>query len=303
MSCLLLASSQGVSSSVQLVKGLSWSFFKKTCSEVESIIKEHLKKVFQDDISQLQGSYVSISTTALFSKQDAPPNPNLRRTTLKIINDLRNLMEKKCGRRVVSFADIATIAARDSIFLSGGPKYEVPLGRRDKLAFASVNETTENLPSPTQNASQILAALTKKSFDTIDVVALSRAHSIGLGHCGAFTKRLYPTPNSTMDKNFTCDLKGVCPATNSTNTIILDIRSPNRFDNKYFVNLVNRQSLFTSDQDLYEDPTTWDIVTSFAKDLELFFQKFVLTMTKMGQLAVLTMTKGEIRAHYSVRNS
>ncbi|KAF8038346.1 hypothetical protein BT93_B1010 [Corymbia citriodora subsp. variegata] len=298
ISSLLLASSQGVSSSVQLVKGLSWSFYEKTCPEAESIVREHLKKVFQDDIGQaagllrlhfhdcfVQGYDASVlldGSASEPSEQDAPPNRNLRRTALKIINDLRDLVERS---------------------VSGGPEYEVPLGRRDGLASASINEVTENLPSPAQSASQILAALAKKSFDATNVVALSGAHNIRLGHCGAFTDRLYPTPDPAMDKNFARDLKGVCPTTNSTNTRALDIRLPNRFDNRYFVNLVNRQGLFTSDQDLYEDPTTRDIVTSFAKDLELFFQKFVLAMTKMGQLGVLTGTEGEIRAHCSVRNS
>ncbi|XP_039158934.1 peroxidase 12-like [Eucalyptus grandis] len=315
---VLYGSQVGISNSLQLVKGLSWSFYEKTCPEAESIIREHLKQVFQEDIGQaagllrlhfhdcfVQGCDASVlldGSASEPSEQDAPPNRSLRRAALQIIDDLRGLVEKKCGR-VVSCADIAAVAARDSIFLSGGPEYDVPLGRRDGLTSASINETKDNLPSPAHRASQILAALAKKSFDATDVVALSGAHTIGLGHCGAFTDRLYPTPDPTMEKSFARDLKGVCPTTNSTNTTVLDIRSPNRFDNRYFVDLVNRQGLFTSDQDLYEDPTTRDIVTSFAEDLELFFERFVLAMTKMGQLGVLTGTKGEIRARCSVRNS
>ncbi|KAK3410605.1 hypothetical protein EUGRSUZ_J02563 [Eucalyptus grandis] len=174
-------------------------------------------------------------------------------------HDLCDLVEKKCCR-VVSCADIATIAAHDSIFLSGRPEYDVPLGRRDELASASVNETTKNLPSPAQSASQILAALAKKSFDATNVVTLSGAHTIGLGHCGSFTDRLYPTPDPAMEKSFARAYQ-------------------------------------------YEDPTTRDIVTSFAKDLELFFERFVLAMTKMGQLGLLTGTKGEIQARCSARNS
>lgn len=106
-----------------------------------------------------------------------------------------------------------------------------------------------------------------------------------------------------MDKTFAKNLKLTCPTANTTNTTVLDIRSPNTFDNKYFVDLMNRQGLFTSDQDLYTDEKTKDIVTSFAVDQELFFEKFVLAMTKMGQLSLLTGTQGEIRANCSVRNS
>lgn len=75
------------------------------------------------------------------------------------------------------------------------------------------------------------------------------------------------------------------------------------FDNKYYVDLMNRQGLFTSDQDLYTDSRTRAIVTSFAVNQTLFFEKFVIGMLKMGQLNVLTGTQGEIRANCSMRNS
>ncbi|KAJ0939908.1 putative peroxidase [Helianthus annuus] len=82
----------------------------------------------------------------------------------------------------------------------------------------------------------------------------------------------------------------------------LDIYSPIKFDNKYFVDLMNRQGLFTSDQDLYTHKVTKPIVESFAHDEKLFFEAFVKAMIKMGQMEVLTGGKGEIRAHCSIRN-
>nr|POE78988.1 peroxidase 12 [Quercus suber] len=66
---------------------------------------------------------------------------------------------------------------------------------------------------------------------------------------------------------------------------------------------MNREGLFTSDQDLYTDSRTKGIVESFALDEELFFEQFAKSMIKMGQLSVLTGKKGEIRADCSVRNS
>lgn len=106
-----------------------------------------------------------------------------------------------------------------------------------------------------------------------------------------------------MDQEFADDLKQTCPSLSSNGTTVLDIRTPNKFDNKYYVDLVNRQGLFTSDQDLYTDSRTKDIVSSFAEDESLFFEKFVLAMTKMGQLSVLTGRQGEIRVNCSIRNS
>lgn len=185
---------------------------------------------------------------------------------------------------------------------SGGPHYEVPLGRRDGLTFATRDATLANLPAPTENASAILTSLAIKNFDATDVVALSGAHTIGRSHCSSFSSRLYPTEDPTMDEHFARGLKHTCPP-NSNHTTHQDILTPNLFDNDYYVDLLFRRGLFTSDQDLFTDRRTREIVKSFALDKELFFDKFVVAMTKMGQLSVLAGKHGEIRANCSVRNS
>lgn len=176
------------------------------------------------------------------------------------------------------------------------------MGRRDSLQFATENATLENLPPPTSNTSALLTSLATKKFDATDVVALSGGHTIGIGHCTSFADRLYPQ-DSTMDKTFAKNLKAICPTNTTNSTTVLDIRSPNVFDNKYYVNLMNRQGLFTSDQDLYTDKRTREIVKRFAVNQTLFFEQFVLSMIKMGQLSVLTGTQGEIRKNCSARNS
>lgn len=188
------------------------------------------------------------------------------------------------------------------VMKSGGPDYEVPLGRRDGLNFATRDATLANLPAPTSNASVILSSLATKNLDATDVVALSGGHTIGISHCSSFSGRLYPTEDPTMDQNFAKGLKHTCPP-NSNNTTPQDILTPNLFDNNYYVDLMFRQGLFTSDQDLFTDKRTREIVKSFALDQELFFEKFVVAMTKMGQLSVLAGRHGEIRANCSVRNS
>lgn len=186
---------------------------------------------------------------------------------------------------------------------SGGPDYKVPLGRRDGLSFATQQQTLANLPPPFANASVILSSLATKNFDPTDVVALSGGHTIGISHCSSFTERLYPNLASNMERNFGANLRKTCPTVDSNNTQVLDIRSPNKFDNKYYVDLMNRQGLFTSDQDLYTDKRTRPIVTSFAVNESLFFEKFVAAMIKMSQLSVLTGNQGEIRSDCSIRNS
>ncbi|GMH00763.1 hypothetical protein Nepgr_002602 [Nepenthes gracilis] len=124
-------------------------------------------------------------------------------------------------------------------------------------------------------------------------MALSGAHTIGHSHCFLFLPQLFPTQDPNMDKTFANRLKLTCPTTNSTNTTVID---------KYYVDLMNRQGLFTSDQDLYIDKRTKGVVTSFAVDQALFFDKFVFAMIKMGQLSVLTGTQGEVRNNCSAKN-
>ncbi|KAI4346536.1 hypothetical protein L6164_007425 [Bauhinia variegata] len=316
-SSLLLASTLGASDA-PIVNGLSWSFYESKCPKLKSIIRTQLKKVFKKNIGQAagllrlhfhdcfvqgcDGSVLLDGSASGPSEQDAPPNLSLRAEAFEIINDLRARVHKRCGR-VVSCADITAIAARDAVFLSGGPDYEIPLGRRDGLNFATRNATLANLPAPTSNASVILTSLATKNLDPTDVVSLSGGHTIGISHCTSFANRLYPNQDPVMDKTFAKNLKLTCPTANTDNTTVLDIRSPDKFDNKYYVDLVNRQGLFTSDQDLYSDERTKGIVASFAENQSLFFEKFVNAMLKMGQLSVLTGTQGEIRANCSVRNS
>ncbi|XP_059649675.1 peroxidase 12-like [Cornus florida] len=320
---ILLASqffyvSEADHTSAPVVKGLSWNFHHSSCPKVETIVRKHLRKVFKEDVGLAagllrlhfhdcfvqgcDGSVLLDGSASGPSEKEAPPNLSLRAGAFKVIEDLRELVQKECGR-VVSCADITALAARDAVYLSQGPYYDVPLGRRDSLNFATRNATLANIPPPSSNTSALLTFLATKKLDATDVVALSGGHTIGRSHCTSFTDRLYPNQDPTMDDSLAEDLKGICPTANTTATTVMDIRTPNKFDNKYYIGLVNRQGLFTSDQDLYMDSRTRDIVTSFADDQTLFFDQFALSMIKMGQLSVLTGRKGEVRANCSVRNS
>ncbi|XP_039126435.1 peroxidase 12-like [Dioscorea cayenensis subsp. rotundata] len=300
------------------VSGLSYTFYKSTCPKLESIIRNQLKKDFNSNISLaagllrlhfhdcfVQGCDASVlldGSASGPSEQEAPPNLTLQQAAFKAINDLRALIDAQCGQ-VVSCADVVAIAARDSVALSGGPDYKVPLGRRDSLNFATQNATSASLPPPTSNVSFLITTLNKINLTVTDLVTLSGGHTIGRAHCTSFTNRLYPTQDTNMDKTFANNLKLTCPAANTTNTTVNDIRTPNTFDNKYYVDLMNRQGLFTSDQGLYSDSRTKSLVLKFALNQTQFFEQFALSMVKMGQLSVLTGSQGEIRTNCSARNS
>ncbi|XP_059069225.1 cationic peroxidase SPC4 [Cryptomeria japonica] len=300
----------------QPVNGLSWTFYGRSCPNLESIVKERIEFYLNKDITQAAGllrlhfhdCFVQGCDASLLldgsasgpSEKDAIPNLNLRAQAFAIINDIKKRAESAC-KGTVSCSDILALAARDSVTKAGGPVYPVPLGRRDGLNFATKNATLDSLPPPTSNVTGLMSVLSKLGLDLKDLVALS-GHTIGIGHCSSFTSRLYPAQDSTLEKNFTNNLKKTCPNSDTDNFTDLDLRSPNAFDNKYYVDLMNKQTLFTSDQTLYTDARTRDIVKSFAEDQRLFFDNFVASMIKMGQLNVLTGNKGQIRRSCNVRN-
>jgi peroxidase len=300
-----------------LQRGLSFSYYKSTCPQLESIVSNYLKNTFKSDIGAAagllrlhfhdcfvqgcDGSVLLDGSASGPGEQQAIPNLTLRPSAFKAINEIRALIDKACGR-VVSCADVVALAARESVALSGGPIYNVPLGRRDGLNFATQQATLASLPAPFSNVTVLLATLNSLGLDTNDLVALSGGHTIGLAHCTSFTSRLYPSQDSTMNQWFAGQLKLTCPKSDTVNTTNNDIRTPNTFDNKYYVDLLNREGLFTSDQDMYTDSRTKPIVTDFANNQDLFFQKFVYSIVKMGQLSVVTGSNGEIRANCSAKN-
>ena len=114
--------------------------------------------------------------------------------------------------------------------------------------------------------------------------------------------RLYPTQDPTLSATFAEELEVTCPTNSTVNSTNLDIRTPNIFDKKYYVDLQNGEGLFTSDQDLYSDSRTQHIVNRYAQNQAAFFQQFALSMLKMVQLDVLIGSQGEIRRNCAVRN-
>jgi peroxidase len=186
---------------------------------------------------------------------------------------------------------------------SGGPSYRVPLGRRDSPNFATQQDVLSGLPPPTATVPALLGVLSKINLDATDLVALSGGHTIGLGHCTSFESRLFPRPDPTLNATFAGRLRQTCPAMGTDRRTPLDVRTPNTFDNKYYVNLVNREGLFTSDQDLFTNPATRPIVAKFAQSQKAFFDQFGSSMVKMGQIKVLTGSQGQIRRNCSARNA
>lgn len=200
----------------------------------------------------------------------------------------------------MQISDIIYLPWCDKKWQTGGPNFPVPLGRRDSLTL-SVAETS-NLPSPFANTTGTINTFTAQKFDVTDVVAFSGAHTFGRAHCSSFSDRVSGSSPAPIDQTLLKSLKATCPSASTPNTANLDIRTPNKFDNKYYIDLLNRQGVFTSDQDLFSDARTRELVKSFALNQNLFFEKFANAMIKLSQLRVLTGKQGEIRAKCNLRN-
>ena len=130
------------------------------------------------------------------------------------------------------------------------------------------------------------------------------AHTIGQARCIVFRNRLYNFDNTgvadpTLNAAYLAQLQTICPSSGGDETTSpLDATTPNRFDNKYFTNLINAKGLLTSDQELFSSNTsTTSIVQSYSQSSQAFFANFPKSMIAMGNLNPLTRTSGQVRAN------
>lgn len=110
-----------------------------------------------------------------------------------------------------------------------------------------------------------------------------------------------------MNETYLAVLRANCP--NGGNGSVLnnlDLTTPDVFDNKYYTNLQNLNGLLTTDQGLLSaadtNASTAPDVNRFAADQHTFFDNFVEGMIKMGNIAVLTGSSGEVRSNCRVVN-
>ncbi|KAL1358844.1 hypothetical protein AAHE18_04G062600 [Arachis hypogaea] len=242
------------------------SFYKNTCANVHSIVREVIRNV---------------------SKSDP-----------RMLGSLMRLHFHDC---FVQGCD-ASILLNSTSTIAHGPDWKVPLGRRDSLT-ANFTLANQKLPAPNFNLSQLISTFANQSLNITDLVALSGAHTIGRAQCRFFSSRLYNfsntgNPDPTLNTTYLQTLRSICPNGGAGNTLTnLDLTTPDTFDNKYFSNLQSLNGLLQSDQELFSTvgASTLSIVNSFSSNQTLFFEAFKASMIKMGNIGVLTGSQGEIR--------
>ncbi|XP_008796349.2 peroxidase P7-like isoform X2 [Phoenix dactylifera] len=134
----------------------------------------------------------------------------------------------------------------------------------------------------------------RSGLNARDMTVLSGAHTIGQARCTLFRSRIFNEAN--VNASFAALRKRTCPASGGDGNLApLDVRSPDRFDNAYYQDLVARQGLLHSDQELFNGGSQDAQVRQYSTDSAQFARDFAAAMVKMGNISPLTGTSGEIR--------
>ncbi|KAL5765150.1 hypothetical protein ACOSQ2_017744 [Xanthoceras sorbifolium] len=300
---------------------LSPTFYDQTCPNISSIISGVLQQAFTSDIrigaslirlhfhdcfvNGCDGSILLDNTATIESEKEALANNNSARG-FNVVDSMKAALESACPG-IVSCADILAVAAEQSVAMSGGPSWTVPLGRRDSLT-ASRALANITIPGPFDTLDVLKSKFVNVGLNNdTDLVALSGAHTFGRAQCRTFSSRLFNfnstnNPDPTLNTTYLATLQQLCPQGGNTSVLAnLDLTTPDAFDNNYFSNLQLNNGLLQSDQELFSTPgaDTIELVNNFSANSSAFFERFVVSMIRMGNLSPLTGSDGEIRLNCS----
>ncbi|GLT45508.1 hypothetical protein SLA2020_193370 [Shorea laevis] len=297
---------------------LSSNFYSTTCPRALSIIQSVVNAAVANDsrmgasllrlqfhdcfVDGCDGSVLLDDIANFTGEKTALPNFQSLRG-FDVIDNIKSALEKACPR-VVSCADIVVAAAQYGVVALGGPSWNLLLGRRDSTT-ANFTAANMDIPSPFLNLSGLIASFANKGFTTQEMVTLSGAHTIGRARCILFRNRIYNETN--INPIFAAIRRTTCTADTATdnNLAPLDITTPDIFDNKYYSNLMLKEGLLHSDQQLFNATggSTNSQVLGYTLNPIAFRTDFANAMVKMGNLSVLMGTNGQIRLNCRKVNS
>ncbi|KAM5564188.1 peroxidase 27 [Rosa sericea] len=286
----------------QIVKNATWNHVSANPNLPAKLLRMHFHDCF---VRGCEASVLLSSTANNTAEKDSFPNSSLE--GFDVIDDIKEQLEKECPG-VVSCADILALATRDSMsFQFKKSLWDVLTGRRDGTVSIA-NEVLRNLPPPFFNFTQLKQSFANRGLTVQDLVVLSGAHSIGVGHCNLFSNRLYNftgkgDQDPSLDSTYAALLKTQCQGPRDTTTAVeIDPGSFQKFDNHYYTNLKQNKGLFQSDAALLTNKVSSNAVQKLLKAND-FFTEFGQSMKRMGAIGVLTGTSGQIRKQCGVVNS
>ncbi|CAI0401748.1 unnamed protein product [Linum tenue] len=209
------------------------------------------------------------------TEKTVPPNVSTR--GYEAVDAAKAAVEAVCPG-VVSCADVLAVAARDASAYTGGPSWDVKLGRRDS-----------------NDLQTLIDLFGRKGLGPRDMVALSGAHTLGQAQCFTFRDRIHGGNVTDIDDGFASDLRRQCPTVGGDSTLAAMDLTPDKFDNNYFRNIVQKKGLLKTDQVLFSGGLTDSIVVEYSRIPANFNVDFAAAMIKMGDLQPLTGSAGQIR--------
>ncbi|KAM3328995.1 hypothetical protein ACQJBY_026212 [Aegilops geniculata] len=299
-------------------QGLQRGFYDSSCPDAEDIVRSTVEKYYNNDATIapglfrlhfhdcfVQGCDASVLISGASSERSAPQNFGLR--GFEVIDDAKSQLESTCPG-VVSCADILALAARDSVDLTGGPSWSVPLGRRDGRNSSAAD--AKALPSPADPVSVQRQKFAAQGLSDHDLVTLVGAHTIGQTDCAFVRYRLYnftATGNAdpSISPAFLPQLRALCPpGGDPARRVALDRDGAGSFDAAFFKNVRDGSAALESDQRLWGDGATQGVVQKYAGNIRGLFglrftYEFPKAMVSLGGVAVKTGRQGEIRRRCS----
>ncbi|WVZ78745.1 hypothetical protein U9M48_026402 [Paspalum notatum var. saurae] len=184
---------------------LSQSYYASTCPNVETLVRGAVTQKLQETFNAAPGTLrlffhdcfvrgcdASVLLSGPDDEHSAGADTTLSPDALDLVTRAKAAVDAdpQCANKV-SCADILTLAARDVVSQTGGPYYQVELGRLDgKVGTRAV--VKHSLPGAGFDLDQLNTLFAANGLTQTDMIALSGGHTIGVTHCDKFVRRLYP---------------------------------------------------------------------------------------------------------------
>lgn len=299
--------------SAQAQAQLSQSYYASTCPDVETLVRGAVTQKLQETFNAAPGTLrlffhdcfvrgcdASVLLSGPDDEHSAGADTTLSPDALDLVTRAKAAVDAdpRCANRV-SCADILALAARDVVSQTGGPYYQVELGRLDgKVGTRAA--VKHSLPGAGFDLDQLNKLFAANGLTQTDMIALSGGHTIGVTHCDKFVRRLYPFKGAAagppMNLYFLRQMRRTCPLNYGPSAFaMLDAVTPRAFDNGYYRTLQQMKGLLASDQVLFADRRSRATVNRFAANQTAFFDAFANAMAKLGRVGVKTAADGEVR--------
>ncbi|KAK6938322.1 Exostosin, GT47 domain [Dillenia turbinata] len=298
------------------VSSLEVGFYNKTCPDAESIVTSVVSEAFSKNpalapkllrlhfhdcfVERCDGSILVEGDNA---EKNAVAHQGL--DGFDVIKKAKAKLEKACPS-TVSCSGIVALAARDAVFWSHGPFYEVPTGRRDGL-ISNISHA-DGFPSVDDSIKLLVSKFVEKGLTDKELVVLAAgAHTIGTTACFFMLRRLYEFPSHggadpSINPSLLPRLKSKCPRGGIMQRLPLDWNGEKEFDNHIFHNIKRGYGLLESDAGLCNDSASKPLIDAYDEDPRAFYTDFTAAMVRMGSIGVKTGSEGNIRRICNVFN-